>query len=64
MWSLPPEQALAALGSDERGLTPAEAATRLGRFGANELEVERGPGAARILLRQFASPLKIGRAHV
>lgn len=57
MWSLPPEQALAALGSDERGLTPAEAATRLGRFGANELEVERGPGAARILLRQFASPL-------
>ena len=43
-----------ALGSDPaRGLTTIEAATRLARLGANELEVGRTRGALRILASQF-----------
>jgi magnesium-transporting ATPase (P-type) len=51
------EQVLADLGATPAGLTSAEAAARLGRFGPNRL-----PSAAvvpwwRIILRQFISPL-------
>jgi calcium-translocating P-type ATPase len=48
---------LGALGSSQRGLSTAEAAARLGRFGRNELPRPAPPGLAAIFLRQFKSPL-------
>ena len=48
---------LRTLEAGPGGLTSAEAAARLARFGANEIEEERGPTMWRLLLRQFQSPL-------
>ncbi len=48
---------LDALGTGEDGLTLADAADRLARFGPNELEAGRPPGAWRRLLRQFNNVL-------
>ena len=48
----------AALGTDLRdGLSAAEAAARLGRYGLNELEPGEEVPAWRTFLRQFADPL-------
>ncbi len=48
----------AALGTDvERGLSSAEAAARLERYGPNELDPEEAVPAWRKLLAQFANPL-------
>ncbi len=56
-WALTPQQILKQLGSSERGLTSAQAAEHLRRFGRNELRTEHGPSRWGILWRQFASPL-------
>lgn len=47
------EAALAALRSDRAGLTPAEAADRLQRFGPNRLRPPRRHGPLRRFLLQF-----------
>lgn len=47
----------AALDTNARGLTSPEAHERLTRFGRNELPQAEAPGAARVFLRQFLSPL-------
>lgn len=50
-------EVLAALGSSSAGLTAAEAARRLARYGVNTLPEARSAGPVRIFLRQFANPL-------
>jgi Mg2+-importing ATPase len=56
-WSLAGDELLAQLGSRREGLSQAEADARLERFGPNRLAGERDVHAAKLLLRQFASPL-------
>jgi magnesium-transporting ATPase (P-type) len=57
-WRLDAADVAAGLGTDvRRGLTFAEAAARLGRYGPNELEPEAAVPAWRKLLSQFANPL-------
>jgi calcium-translocating P-type ATPase len=51
------DQALAAVDSRRAGLTPAEASTRLERFGANRIAPMRPEPAATLLWRQLSSPL-------
>ncbi len=51
------DAALEALRSGPHGLSHAEAASRLARFGRNALPRARPPTLAVIFLRQFASPL-------
>ncbi|MDH7596133.1 MAG: cation-translocating P-type ATPase [Methanothrix sp.] len=51
--ALPPEDALKLLNSRPEGLPDGEAASRLERFGPNDLARISGPGPVRILLRQF-----------
>jgi magnesium-transporting ATPase (P-type) len=48
---------LSALAGSRHGLSHAEAAARLERFGLNVLPRVKPPSVARVLLRQFASPL-------
>ncbi|MBI1181174.1 MAG: magnesium-translocating P-type ATPase [Alphaproteobacteria bacterium] len=48
---------MAATGGNAGGLAEQEAQARLHRFGPNVLKDDRGPGPARLLARQFASPL-------
>lgn len=55
--ALSSEEILAALGTSATGLTSTEAATRLARFGRNELPQAEPPGVARVFLRQFRNPL-------
>ncbi len=50
-------QALQALGSDETGLTRAEARRRLDRFGPNELPRARRDSPLIVYLHQFRNPL-------
>jgi ATPase, P-type (transporting), HAD superfamily, subfamily IC len=57
--ALPPEEALKLLNSGPDGLTDAEAASRLERFGPNDLARISGPGPVRILLRQFENYMVI-----
>jgi len=53
-------EVLAALGTDaERGLSSAEAAARLARYGCNELEAEKRVPPWRRLVGQFRDPLVI-----
>jgi len=53
-------EVLAALGTDERrGLTDAEARSRLGRYGPNQLAAERPAPAWRRFLAQFQDALVI-----
>ena len=47
------------LGSGARGLASDEAAARLQRVGPNALPRQDGPGDARLMLRQVASPLTL-----
>ncbi|HSL69128.1 MAG TPA: HAD-IC family P-type ATPase, partial [Longimicrobiales bacterium] len=56
-WSLPPDELLRRLESTPQGLTSAQAAERLRRFGANQLRDERPLSRLRVLLRQLSSPL-------
>ncbi|HET6683374.1 MAG TPA: cation-translocating P-type ATPase [Gaiella sp.] len=57
-WRLDAADVAVELGTDVRsGLTSAEATTRLGRYGPNELEPEAAVPAWRKLLAQFANPL-------
>jgi Mg2+-importing ATPase len=56
-WSETPERLLARLAAAPDGLSSSEAADRLARFGPNRVGDERRVSAARLLLRQFASPL-------
>ena len=56
-WLCDADEVLARLGSGHDGIDDETAARRLGADGPNELPVEKGPGAAQIALRQFASPL-------
>jgi Ca2+-transporting ATPase len=51
------DEALAALGINESGLSEAEATARREAFGANVLPQPRRAGVARIYLRQFKNPL-------
>lgn len=52
------EEVLDELGADpERGLSSAEVAERLGRYGLNELPKGKQVTWAQLLLRQFANPL-------
>jgi Ca2+-transporting ATPase len=54
------EQVIRTLGSDRaRGLSMAEARTRLAHFGANQLATERPPSAWRKFLAQFGDVLVI-----
>jgi Mg2+-importing ATPase len=56
-WNRSAEVLMRELNVHEGGLTPRQAAGRLRRHGANQLEERDEPGALRLLLRQFASPL-------
>src|SRR4051812_22785707 len=50
----------AALGSDPAsGLTGAEAAARLSRFGPNEIAREQPPSVWQVALQQFRDPMNI-----
>jgi len=51
------EKVMQDLEATPHGLSPAEAASRLERFGPNELPKPRVPGIATIFLCQFKSPL-------
>ena len=53
----PSDVVLSALGASRHGLTHAEAAARLERYGRNALPRAKPPGMARIFLHQFTSPL-------
>jgi len=55
--SLPVPSALEPVPGQPHGLTGAEAAERLARYGRNELEREAPTSPWRILARQFASPV-------
>ena len=56
-WSRGAEALMRDLNVHEGGLTARQAAGRLRRHGANQLEERDEPGALRLLARQFASPL-------
>lgn len=56
-WGRSADELLDQLGSSQQGLSSAEAVERLGRLGANSLEEQAQLTAARLLLRQFESPL-------
>jgi P-type Mg2+ transporter len=56
-WAMPGTQVLAALGSSTDGLSTDEAARRLVRHGPNLLAQSTAPGAWRLAVRQFQSPL-------
>jgi Ca2+-transporting ATPase len=55
-YHLPVAEVMASLSSDANGLSTAEAASRLERFGYNELKFEK-PSALARFLRQFRSTL-------
>ena len=58
-WRLTTEALLAQIGSGSSGLTSAEAATRLARFGPNKVHAERKAGALLQYLMKFRNPLVI-----
>ena len=59
-WSLSPEQATEQLGVDaEQGLTAAEVAERLVRYGPNELATEPPPSLWSIAKAQLTNPMNI-----
>lgn len=51
------EDVLTALSTSENGLTAAEAATRLSRYGPNELQEQAAKGPLRMLLEQFTQTM-------
>jgi len=56
-WTEPLDATLSRLGASEAGLSSAEAAARLGRFGLNELAPPRRFATLRELLHYLANPL-------
>jgi P-type Mg2+ transporter len=56
-WSVPAERLLAALQSAPAGLTTAQARERLAQHGPNTVAAHDDTNAARLLWRQFSSPL-------
>ena len=56
-WTLNVEQALAEAGGSAHGLSSAEAATRLRRFGPNDLAPPRRFEALREIAHYLANPL-------
>ena len=56
-WALDAAALAGLLATGDAGLSSAEAAERLRRVGANQLEVEPPASRLRVLLRQFRSPL-------
>ncbi len=56
-WTLGVAEVLAALHTDERGLTRAEAMRRLARHGPNVLREQRVSARTAVLLRQARNPL-------
>jgi P-type Mg2+ transporter len=56
-WAIEPAELLRRLASTAEGLSPAEAADRLRRFGRNEVRAERPLSRAGVLLNQVRSPL-------
>jgi len=57
VWTLDPDAALAELGSRSTGLSAAEAAARLARYGPNTIERRKRSDTLTLLVRQFASPI-------
>ena len=56
-WSLGPDAAPARLGSGASGLSAAEAAARLARYGPNTLEAGRRSNEVALLAGQFTTPI-------
>jgi Mg2+-importing ATPase len=56
-WSLPREQLLAQLHADAGGLSAAEAAARLQRYGPNAFDGAKRAGVLGLYINQFKSPL-------
>jgi P-type Mg2+ transporter len=56
-WALAPQELLQRLQSAPEGLSSAQAAERLERFGFNRMREERRLTRLHVLVRQFASPL-------
>jgi Mg2+-importing ATPase len=56
-WAQPEAKLLAALKATTAGLTQAEAARRLRRYGQNRIGTREGPSSWHLLLRQYESPL-------
>ena len=56
-WSLPAAELLGQLQATKEGLTSAEAAQRLARYGANRLKPLKRSGVLALLLAQFKSPI-------
>ena len=56
-WSLPPERLMGRLRTKADGLTPAQAAARLRRYGPNALAAAKRTGAVALYASQFKSPL-------
>ena len=54
---LPADRLLSALNSSSNGLSQAEAAARLQRYGRNALPTAMPPGLVIVFLHQFTSPL-------
>ena len=59
LWAAPIESLYAAVPATAAGLSDAEAAARLARYGANVAAPRAKTGALRLLLAQFASPITI-----
>ena len=58
-WTLAPEELMRGLGTSRQGLSAAEAAARLGRYGHNTLQRAARATPLSLLLHQFASPLAL-----
>ena len=59
-YALDVDAVVAAVGSDlERGLTSGDAATRLARYGPNEIAKEKPPSVWAIALEQLRDPMNI-----
>ena len=56
-WGCDAADLFTALGSSSQGLASTRAAEYLARYGPNVVDEQRDVAAARLLLRQFASPL-------
>jgi P-type Mg2+ transporter len=58
-WAMDAPNAIAKLGSTPAGLTTAEAAARLARFGPNTMERRKRSDTVSLLAKQFTSPIVI-----
>ena len=58
-WSLTPEDAASELTTGLEGLTSAEAATRLEKYGPNQLTATKAQSFFQLALRQFLDPMNL-----